>query len=430
MRFNRNFSRRSILRGLGVSAAMSPLVPLLQARGEVSGAPKRLIMLTNPGGQAREHWIPDAADGLQFGDILAPLQDHSDDVVVIDGLGWWIDDGPGVDHHRISITWTGSPLEDDGDEGGLNTGVSIDQRIAEAIGNETAYRSLEFGVQNGSPGKTSRVSYGSPLQPIETEQDPFAMYERVFADLGDPDPALAQLRARRKSVLDAVGGHLDEVADKVSAEDRLKLEAHADAVRAIELRLDNVPTCEAPELGATFDPGDNDNYPLVSRMQIDLMVLALSCDLTRVASLMWSRGSPKNRFSWLVDDDREHHTITHDSSDQARADLITINRWHAEEVAYLIQALEAVPEGDGTLFDNTLIVWGSNLSDVQSHNQHPLPFLLAGSCGGQLSGGRLLTFDEQRHNRLLVSVCNLMGLTEVTEHGSLDDGAGGLTGLV
>jgi hypothetical protein len=411
-----------------------PLVPMLEREAESAVLPKRLILLCSANGTIHEQWKP-SYDGatLQLSPILAPLESHKQDLVVVDGLGWQYGDGPGVDHMRICMLWNGTPMLE-GNEFQNNTGdkpcgwgggISVDQFIAGQIGQETPFASLEFGVQNGGAHIYSRVSYAGPNQPIPPEDDPYAMFDRLFSEFGHSEAELARLRARRQSVIDVVKGNLDGLSTKVAAADRLKIEAHLDAVRKIEQRLDSTVTCEVPMLGEQFDPGANDNFPLVSRLQIDMMVMAMACDLTRVASLLWAQAGSNIRYTWLGLG-TEHHTIAHDSSDPARNQIASINTWHAGELAYLLDALKAVPEGEGTMLDNTLVVWGNELADGWTHAQQPSPIVLAGSAGGMLQTGRYLDFGEARHNRLLVSICNLMDLPEVTSFGELDDGSGPL----
>jgi hypothetical protein len=178
-----------------------------------------------------------------------------------------------------------------------------------------------------------------------------------------------------------------------------------------------------------LDAEANDNFPGVSRLQIDMMVAALGCDLTRVVSLLWAGAANEVRFTWLGQNDG-HHTISHDNGGGGQAQRIESHAWFSGEVAYLFDKLKEVPDGAGTLFDNSLVAWGNELSDGAAHSQRPIPIVLAGKAGGAITNtGRLLEYGEQRHNRLLVSIANLMGLSDVNEFGSLDEGAGGLPGL-
>jgi hypothetical protein len=435
---SRPLSRRAFLGSLGAAAASVPLIPLLQAEAETGDRPKRIILLCSSNGTVHEQWKPGFEGGtLQLSPVLAPLEAHKDDLVVVDGLGWGWNDGPGVDHMRICMLWNGTPMLDGNDfqnstgdrPCGWGGGISVDQYIAGQIGHQTPFSSLEFGVQNGGAHIYSRVSYAGPDQPIPPEDNPYGMFERLFAEFGKTEAELEALRARRKSVIDVVKGNLDTLHPKVGAADRIKIESHLDAVRAIEQRLDLSAVCEVPMLGDQFDPYANDNFPLVSRLQIDMMVMAMACDLTRVANFLWARAGSNVRYTWLGIGTAEH-TIAHDSTAPARAQMVQINTWHAGEVAYLLDALKAVPEGDGTMLDNTLVVWGNELADGWTHSQRPIPLVLAGRAGGALQTGRYIDYGQARHNGLLVSLCNLMGLHEVTSFGSLDDGSGPLAGLV
>ncbi len=434
----RGASRRNFLGGLGAAGVALPLIPLLEP--EVLAAPPatRLILLTSANGTIHEQWKPEFdGNALALSPILSPLEPHKNDLVVLDGLGWRYDDGPGVDHMRICMLWNGTPMlagnefqNSTGDKPcGWGGGITVDQFLAGQIGQETPFASLEFGVHNGNAHLYSRVSYAGPNQPIPPEDDPYAMFDRLFAEFGQSEAELGRLRARRKSVIDVVRGNLTTVQAKVASADRLKIEAHLDAVRKIEQRLDTTATCEVPLLGKQIDPDANDSFPVVSRLQIDMMVMALACGLTRIASLLWARAGSNVRYNWLGLS-TEHHSIAHDSSDPARAQIAQINTWHAAEVAYLLEALKAVPEGDGTMLDNTLVVWGNELADGWTHSQHPTPLVLAGRAGGALTTGRYLDFGDDRHNRFLVSLCNIMGMPEVTSFGTLDEGTGALDGLV
>ncbi|MEM6992288.1 MAG: DUF1552 domain-containing protein [Myxococcota bacterium] len=436
----RQGSRRAFLGSLGAAGVTASLIPLLESESEAGDAPapKRLILLAGANGTVHEDWKP-GYDGksLQLSPVLAPLEAHKEDLVVVDGLGWQYGDGPGVDHMRICMLWNGTPMLD-GDDFINSTGdrpcgwggaISVDQFLAGRIGEQTPFSSLEYGVQNGGAHIYSRVSYAGADQPIPPEDDPYAMFERLFSEFSQSEAELAVLRARRKSVIDAVKGSLGSLETRVSTTDRVKIEAHLDAVRKIEMRLDSSTTCDVPMLGEQIDANANDSFPAVSRLQIDMMVMAMACDLTRISSLLWARAGSNVRYTWLGQS-TEHHSIAHDSNAPARAQITEINAWHAGEVAYLLDALKAVPEGDGTMLDNTLVVWGNELADGWTHSQSPIPLVLAGGAGMGLPTGRYLDYGGGRHNQLLVSICNLMDQADVTSFGSLDDGSGALPDLV
>jgi hypothetical protein len=444
------FSRRKFLGSIGAAAGMGALIPVLEAEAVPAGAKKRLILLTSPNGSVHTDWKP-TFDGtsLTLSKALAPLEAHKQNILAVDGLGWQYGDGPGVDHMRICMMWNGTPMltgsdfsNSTGDRPcGWGGGISVDQHVANQLATQqmvaTPFKSLEFGVFQGKHHIYTRVSYAGANQPIPTEPDPAAMFNRLFKDVGNTmgTADLAKLRARRKSVADAVVGNLSSMQARVSKGDRLKIDAHLTAVRSVEQRLDTGSTgpmggtCTPPTLPATkLDPIGNDNFPIISRLQLDMMTIALACDMTRVASMLWSSASSDIRFTW-IGIKTGHHTISHDTGATARGQMTQIHTWYSGEVAYLMDKLKAVQEGGSTLLDNTLIVWGNELADGAAHSQQPIPVLMAGKAGGVLKTGRYIDFGKKKHNPLLVSICNLMGLTDVTKFGTLDDGSGPLSGL-
>jgi hypothetical protein len=208
----------------------------------------------------------------------------------------------------------------------------------------------------------------------------------------------------------------------VGADDKAKLDAHLAAIRDIEARLDSGGqlggACQQPQLGTPINLGDNANYPMIGKLQMDLLVMALACDLTRVASLQWSTSVSNRVFSWLADPIPEgHHDLSHfgDSDATAMDKLTRINNWYAQQYAYLLAAMKNVPEGEGTLLDHTVVLWGNELARGNSHALDNAPFIVAGSAGGALRTGRYLHYDGTvPHNNLYVSILNAMGIPDTT----------------
>jgi hypothetical protein len=353
-------------------------------------------------------------------------------------------DGLRIEHSRVpapphtegmSLVWTGSHL------GQGNTfmvqefpidwveGPSVDQVIAQRIGDATAFRSLELGVRPAGSSPTSRMIYAAARQPVQPESDPARAFDRLFGGSMPgtaPDPAVVARLARRRSVLDVVANQLTGLQSQVASEDRLKIEAHLAAVRDLEQRSMYQPaTCELPQRATA------DDIPRLLDLDIELVSAAFACDRTRVASIQLKFGDNDNEsYSWLGIA-RGHHDISHDGDGnaQARADLTTIYTWYADRFAYLLDTLAAVPEGDGTLLDNTLVVWGTELGKGNTHAFERVPFVLAGGAGGSVATGRYLQFADVPHNRLLVSLCHAMGVSDVDQFGTTDGGSGGLAGL-
>jgi len=441
-RFNAASSRRTFLQSLGAAGVLLPFLPPMARESDAApgDGPRRIVLLFTANGTLHENWVPSGNQtDFTLGPLLQPLQAYKDRMIVLDGLEV-SRDGVGDGHQKgMGHLWTGSRLLEGGEFGGGNGGsagwgggISVDQHIANAVGTETAYKSLEFGVQTKGANVWSRMSYSGPNQPIAPEDSSSAMFDRLFAGLDLSASEMAKLVARRQSVIDVVKGDLDKIMlDHGSTEDRIKLESHLESIRAVEQRVNaDVPACEPPGAPGGMDEGANDNFPEVAKRQMDLLAMSLGCDLTRVASLQFSRSVSGVRFTWLGHG-KSHHDLSHlgNSDPEMINGISEINTWYAEQVKYLMDAMAAIPEGNGTVLDNTLIVWGNELSRGNSHGNRPVPFVLLGGASGALDMGRYLQFDNVRHNRLLVSLCHAMGMDEQETFGNTDGGSGGLAGL-
>jgi hypothetical protein len=441
-------SRRILSRRAALSSAMGlASVPLLEAmlpraaRAQGSTYPQRFVVFFSSCGTIASNWAPSGGGrDFQLSPILAPLEPFRDDIVVIQGVDQ--SGGGGVGHQAgIGGMLTGNALnpgpfsEGGGASSGWASSLSVDQRIAEAIGTDTSFKSVELGVQVGAADNLGRMCYAGSDRPIPPEDNPYRAFSRVFADLtGDP-AELAKIRAHRLSVLDRVAGRFQRLSARVGSADRQKLDAHLTSIREIEARLSIVPgaraACQIPSLDADVDLTANDSFPHIGQLQMDLLVMALACDLTRVGSLQWSRGASTVRFTWL-DIDAAHHDLSHRGDNDADAvdKLTRINRWYAEQLAYLIGRMKQIPEGDGTLLDNTVILWCNELAKGNVHSRIDAPYVLAGRAGGALSTGRYLSFDGAvPHNNLLLSLIHAMGQDD-SSFGNRDWCTGPLTGLV
>ena len=355
-------------------------------------------------------------------------------------------DGVGAPHTKgPPLLWTASPLNDDmtftredGSGGmyyGWNSAPSLDQVIAAELDPKTPYRSLEFGVRSGGNHPGSRMIYTGKETPLAPETNPWKAFERLIGDIGRTTEELAQLKAERRSVLDVLGGELTSLQSKISSADKKKVDAHLEAVREIELRLQNSSiSCEGPVLGDEVDANKSSNTPLVMEAMISLMATSLSCGLTHFASMQYRVGENDGGYlyDWLGLTALEHHLLTHeaDSNASARADLTKIYTWYTEMFAKFLDKLDAIPEGSGTMLDNSLVVWGSELGKGNTHSFDKIPFVVAGGAGGKLKTGRYLQFEGVEHNRLLVSIAQLMGLPELDKFGATDAKSGTLAGFI
>ncbi len=434
-------SRRALLRGAG-GAALA--LPLLEIMGKTSptlaqsipgytaaGLPKRFVVFFTPNGTIPSAWTPEGEGrDFTFSRILRPLEPFREKLLILDGLD---QTGEGGDGHQNGMQGmlTGQTLNPgpfqggDGGTAGWANGISVDQRIAEVVGTETPFRSLELGIRSGqNENNWTRMSLLGPDQPIPPERDPYKVYDRLFGDFTVSPDQQKLAQDRRRVVLDAVATNLRELNAKLGAEDRKKLEQHLSIVEEIEARLGKRPraaleACAPTNPEGGLDPGRDADMPAIGRAQMDLLVMALACDLTRVGSLMWSNsvGGPVMSF---IDPaiTRGHHDYSHDGDSNAETveHLTKINEWYAEQFAYLLGRLDAIPEGDGTMLDSTIVFWANELAKGNSHSRSNTHYVVAGGSHS-FSLGRCLKFPYQethRHNDLLLSFVHAMGIEDAS----------------
>lgn len=451
----RRLHRRSFLAAAG-GAALA--LPLLQMHARVAsgaepgyaedGFPLRFIVFFHPNGVWPPTWWP--TPGLSTTDFtlassMAALESYKNQLVIIDGLNMpSADAGPGEPHQSgMGAVLTGRPLQagsmvgGDGTLAGWGDGISVDQALAAEIGKDSSYPSLELGVRASAFGGgevRSRMVYSGPAAAISPDDDPLSVWNRVFADLTLSPTEMAELRARRLSILDTVEGQFAALEAKAGADDRQRLQQHAALVRDLEDRLTNEAVlgeaCTVPGVPPGTAPDDANTMHTISQQQLDLMVMALACDVTRVASIQYSNGKNHTQFPW-ISSMGDGHELSHagDTDTVAWAEWSTREAWYAEQFAYLLGKLAAIPEGEGTMLDHTCILWANELAQGNTHSHNRMPFVLAGSAGGAIPTGRLLTYDNLPHNNLLVSLLNAYGL-ESTTFGAPEHCTGALSGLL
>lgn len=432
--------RRSFVRTVGAAAITAPFLKTLDAKAQDPVAPKRFIfMLTGNGFQP--NGIESSGSGATFtlGSSLRPLDPFKAKLNVLRGLDNDASyDGPGAGHQKGVGAWlTGRPLNEGdftgggGQSAGWASGISVDQRIAQVVGGETRFPSLELGVQVEGSNNRHRISYAGNDAPLPPEDDPRDLYRRVFASVTGDAATLERLRRRRQSVLDWVNGDLGRLRGRLGAGDRPQLDAHLENIREIERRLEmTTAACTAPGEPAGFDPYNINNYQRAGRLTIDLMVSAMQCDMTRVSTLLWGGGTSSKRFPDLGFAE-SHHTLSHDGDTNTTSQnkLRMINQWYATQLAYLLGKLDSVPEGSGTMLDNTVVIWGSELSKGNTHSRRDMPVVMAGSLGGYLRTGRFVQFTGQPHNNLLLTILHGFGIMD-SSFGAAAHSTGTLSQLV
>ncbi|MBL4683545.1 MAG: DUF1552 domain-containing protein [Nannocystaceae bacterium] len=445
LRFNPRFSRRRLLQTMGVSAAAAPFIPLLQsAKGGAEPAPKRFITFFTPHGTIKENWTPTGSvSDFELSPILTPLQAVKDRVVVVEGLDVIVDpDSPLGGPHTTgpAYLFTGSPMmpgsefqhQNSGGPHGWGSSISIDQAVANQIGQDTAFKSLELGVQTGGAHPGSRISYAGPGQPLAPESNPAAVFAQLFGEAGADAMTKAKRKAERLSVVDIVKDELDSLHGKVNQADRLKIEAHLTGIGQIENWLNAEYDCEEFEIGEVPPPNNTAEAETLVKQQIDILVESMACGITNVGSLMIRRGENDNQPYPFLGDDQLHHATTHAANNdtEARAWMTTVYTWYAEMLAYLAVRLDGIedPEG-GTMLDNTIILWGTEIAQGNNHSWSDMPFVMVGGGGGTVRTERYHQFNGESHCQLLVSCCNAMGLN-IDEFGGFDDGSGPLAGIL
>jgi hypothetical protein len=440
----KTLSRRRFLRGAGGVMVALPFLNAMAARSaKAVEHPKRFVAFFTGLGTVKSRWVPTGTEtDFVLSDILKPFEPFKDKVVVLEGVDMKSAySGPGDPHQQgIAQALTATELEEGalfpyacnpGKMVGWGGGISLDQFLAQQIGQTTKLPSLELGVQVLHSNVSSRISYLGSGQPVPPDDDPWHVFARLFTDLQADPEVLAKLRADRRHVLDAVKGDYEGLLGQVGADDRQKLDAHMTAISEIEKRLDAPGllggACQIPSIGAPIDIYANDNYPMIGKLQLDLLAVAIACDLTRVASVQWSTTQTGRVFTWLginqVHHDLSHSSLTDKTSEQK---LVDIGNWHAQQLAYLMGKLAEIPEGDGTVLDNTVILWCTDISQGQSHERKDMPYVLAGGAGGAWKTGRYIKRVGEPHNNLLVSIANAMGV-EIDTFGNPEFCTGALT---
>ncbi|HWA75150.1 MAG TPA: DUF1552 domain-containing protein [Polyangiaceae bacterium] len=438
-------NRRQVLLGLGGATTVAlPLLRSLRAHADQGAPPKRLVLMYTPNGVIPDAWWPTNATSETSFDLAAihqPLAPFRDRLLLLGGVDLKVtNSGPGGLHQKgIGGLFTGAELQAGtdfvdgcGQTSGWASGISVDQQVAKTIGQSTLLPSLELGVRALDNDVQGRISYAGAGQPLPPINNPLDAYNRLFSMMGLGGDSLDALRASRRSVLDTVQAQFSTLSMQVSSEDRTKLTQHLELVRDVEKRLtggNGQNVCSVPGRPATLDPTSENDMPAIADLELDMLAAAFACDLTRVASFQISTSLNRIRYPWL-DSTGEGHTLSHagPSDVGAHDQLVARQTWHAGRLAYLLSRLANIRESDGsTVLDNTLVLWGNEVSLGYTHSHENMPFLMAGG-GWHFRTGRYVTYQGASHNDLLVSVLNAMGVPATT-FGKADLCKGPLSGL-
>jgi hypothetical protein len=423
----KSLPRREFLRGMGVTIALPFLDAMTPAFAAGAKPAVRLGFVYVPNGIIMGKWTPKGEGaGFEFAPTMKPLEPFRERLMVFSGLaqvqGRALGDGAG-DHARAGATFL-TGVHPKKSEIVIRGGISADQIAARELSKYTQFASLELGIESNqlagncdsgySCAYTNTISWHSETTPLPVENNPRSIFERLFGD-GESTDAAARLAMfeRQRSILDYVSGSLDRLNGKLGAGDRAKLDEYAEAIRDIERRIQKaeqqnammkLPVMERP----TAVPEEFEDHV---KMVMDLLTLAFQADLTRVVTLMMAReGSNRPYRSIGISDG--HHNLTHHQNDPEKIAKITkINEQHVKLFANLLERLKATPDRDGNLLDNSLIVYGSSISDGNLHTHHDLPIVLAGGGAGQVKGNRHIVYPKDTPlNNLLLSMLEKAGV--------------------
>ncbi len=444
-KFN-SVSRRTFLRGTGAVMALPflermALRPAVAAAEGAAAVPVRTAFVFFPNGTIVDKWQPSGPGGdWQITPSLEPLAEFKQDFSIFTGLAQHnaksLGDGAG-DHARSSATFlTGAhPVKTDGAQ--IRVGKSIDQVLAEQIGRETRLPSIELGTEGGrnagscdsgySCAYSSNISWRTPSQPMAKEINPRLAFERLFGNGGGDGKDREKRMHYRKSILDMVAADASELRKSVGRNDRAKLDEYFTSVREIEQRIDRLrvaPKTATPDFKTPEKPPEDTREHI--RLMFDLMALAFQTDTTRVATFMLANEG-SNRTYPMVDVKDAHHGLSHHQNDDQKVEKIArIDRFFSEEFAYFLRRLKETKEGEQSLLDNSLVLYGCAIGDGNRHNHDELPIILAGHGGGRVKPGRHVKLDQETPlNNLFLSIADVAGV-EVKEFG---DSTGHLRGL-
>lgn len=444
--------RRTFLRGAGVMLGL----PLLQAMGKVlpkaspeaiAGskaasavqAPVRMACIYFPNGVWEKNWFPaQTVCGYDLPFALEPLNKHKQDMLVFSGLDKKHSHGGDGHYAKTANFLTGLLVRKTAGKDISVGSMSIDQHVAQKIGHLTPLPSLELGIDPVISGIDSVVGYTrlygcyiswrSATTPVAREIDPRLAYERLFGVLRAKSQSKADRRASddKRALLDYVLEDANSLRRRLGRDDQYKLDEYLDSVRDVERRLEFFskpdPRAWRPDLEPALDyaapkgaPGDHQEHV---RLMLDLMVLAFQTDSTRASTFMFANDVSGKNFSALIPGTGSHHESSHHQNKPEKYEPYSkINRWHAEQLGYFLDKLKAIPEGDKTLLDNSMILFGSSMSDGNRHDPSNLPIILAGRAGGTIDSGRYIAAPKGTPLcNLYVSMLERMG-TPVQSYG-------------
>ena len=438
--------RRTFLRGIGTAIALPMLESMVPLRALAVGAadvakplPKRMAFVYVPNGANMADWTPKTVGtDFELPPILEPLKKNQKDLLVLSGLaqdmGRPHGDGAG-DHARASATFLTGCKARKTPGADIKVGVSVDQVAAQKIGDRTRLASLELGTDKArlagncdsgySCAYSYNISWKGEATPMPPEVDPRQVFDRLFGNgnAGEMDEARIKRDRYRKSVLDFAMEDARRLKSDLGSTDRRKLDEYFTAVRELEQRIEKANRFAAELPDFERPTGIPKSYEDHLRLQFDLLALAFQTDTTRISSFIMAHDGSNRQYPFIGVRDGHHDLSHHGGDEEKKGKIAKINRFHATQFAYFIDKLKSIKEGEGSLLDNCMIVYGSGLGDGNRHNHDNLPVLLAGRGGGTIQSGRHIQFERE------TPMTNLF-LTMLDRVGAPTERLGDSTGLL
>ena len=418
--------RRTFLRGMGAAVALPLLDAMVPVMSAATTPVKRLGFIYLPNGAVMQSWTPKGEGTLELSTTLSPLEPYKDQTVVLSRLAHGqaepLGDGNG-EHSRASSVWLNGVHPKHTEGADVQAGITADQIAAAEFGKQTPLPSLELAIdldflvgncENGySCAYMNTVSWRTPTTPLPMENNPRVVFERLFGDGGTREQRLAEMRTDH-SILDSVTDDLAHLERDLGGGDRQRLDQYLDAVRAIERRIQlseaQGADAELPE-NLARPAGIPESYEEHVRLMYDLLSLAFQADLTRVFTFMVGRELGGRPYPQIGVPD-PHHGISHHRNDPEKlAKLTKINTHHVGLFTHFLERLQSTPDGDGSLLDSSLVLYGAGLGDSNDHLHYDLPVAVVGGKGAGWRGGRHLRYPKDTPmTNLLISMLDKVGL--------------------
>ena len=424
----KHIPRRAFLRGVGVTVALpllDSMVPAQTPLRQTSASPvKRFVGIWHPHGAAPGYWSPlQEGSNFDFSFITKPLEPFRDRVVLISGLdlpeAMATTEEPGGDHARGAVLLSGVRPRRNAVSPSL--GVTIDQLIANKYGRDTILSSIQLGVEDiGNFGNcnwgyscayTNSISWSSPTEPLPTEVNPRVAFERLFGDGASPEERLAG-RKQNASILDSVTYEIASFKKDLGAGDRSRLDTYLENIRELERRIKIAMSKTVSEPSGEIPFGLPESKHVHFRLMYDLIALAFEGDITRSATFMLGRDLSGTSFPESGFNGGWHGTSHHGDKPDNIANYAKMNRYHVQNLAYFVDKLKKIPDGDGTVLDHVLIYKGSNMGNSHRHAHEKVPVILVGGVDGTFKGNRHIVFPDnrQRTSNMLLSILHQYGI--------------------